>query len=125
MPHPERDIDPDLLERVREIALALPGTHERRSVGIPTFGTTKLFCWVSGSERGTRVQHPRSVLVFLDGDAREALLQRGAYVPAYLGPYGWIGLDVDDHDWDELAELIEESYRATAPARLVRALDDR
>jgi predicted DNA-binding protein (MmcQ/YjbR family) len=57
---------------------------------------------------------------------REALLAdpRG-WVPAYLGPSGWLGLDLgDDPDWTEVRELVEESFRLTAPARLARALDD-
>lgn len=29
----------------------------------------------------------------------------------------------DDTDWDELAELVTESYRLLAPQRLVRQLD--
>ncbi|TQM61594.1 hypothetical protein FBY41_1601 [Humibacillus xanthopallidus] len=48
----------------------------------------------------------------------------------YLGPYGWLGLDfapagsVEQVAWDEVAELVDASYRLTAPARLVRLLDD-
>ena len=48
------------------------------------------------------------------------------FVPAYLGPSGWLGIDLDDStDWVEVAELLDSSYRATAPARLVAALDER
>ena len=48
------------------------------------------------------------------------------FVPQYTGPKGWVGawLDVDP-DWDEIAELIEESYRLVAPKRLVAQLDER
>ena len=52
------------------------------------------------------------------------------FEPAYLGPYGWLGLDlaragsVARVAWDEVAELVDASYRLTAPARLVRLLDD-
>lgn len=37
----------------------------------------------------------------------------------------WIGirLDVGEVDWAEVAEIVEESYRMTAPKRLVAALD--
>ena len=45
-------------------------------------------------------------------------------MPAYLGPAGWTGLDLTDAtDWDELAELLEDSFRVTAPKRLVDSLD--
>jgi hypothetical protein len=47
------------------------------------------------------------------------------FIPPYVGPRGWIGIyvDVDDVDWDEIAELVTESYRGVAPKRLVTALD--
>jgi hypothetical protein len=46
-------------------------------------------------------------------------------VPPYVGPKGWIGvrLDIGTVDWDEVAEIVEESYRMTAGKRLVAALD--
>jgi hypothetical protein len=48
------------------------------------------------------------------------------YRPAYLGPYGWLGLDLRiDMDWTEVAELLDVSYRLTAPRRLISELDAR
>ena len=46
------------------------------------------------------------------------------FVPQYLGPRGWIGvyLDVPSVDWEEVAELARESYRMTAPKRLIAQL---
>ena len=44
---------------------------------------------------------------------------------------GWLGLSfhvvgrVDRVDWDEVAELVDASYRLTAPAGLVEELDAR
>jgi hypothetical protein len=47
-------------------------------------------------------------------------------VPAYLGGYGWIGLDLtEDTDWDEISELLDASYRRTAGPRRVALLDAR
>src|SRR3954447_5342484 len=42
------------------------------------------------------------------------------YMPAYIGPRGWVALrlDVGKVDWDEVTELVGESYRRTAPKRL-------
>jgi len=42
------------------------------------------------------------------------------YVPAYIGPRGWVGLRLDAGaiDWSEVAERIAESYRLVAPKRL-------
>lgn len=42
------------------------------------------------------------------------------YLPAYIGPKGWIGLrlDVGKIDWDEVADFVGDSYRLVAPKRL-------
>ena len=57
------------------------------------------------------------------GELVEAAPER-FYVPPYVGPKGWIGIYLgDETDWDELADLVEESYRMTAPKRLAALLD--
>jgi hypothetical protein len=44
------------------------------------------------------------------------------YLPAYIGPRGWVGLRLDAAggriDWHEVRELVAESYRLVAPRRL-------
>ena len=46
------------------------------------------------------------------------------FVPPYVGPRGWVGLRLDvDLDWDEVADVAEQSWRLTAPKRLVREFD--
>ena len=46
------------------------------------------------------------------------------FVPPYVGHRGWVGVWLDGAvDWREVAELVEESYRMTAPKRLVAGLD--
>jgi hypothetical protein len=41
--------------------------------------------------------------------------------PPYVGPSGWIGvyLDGPDTDWDELADLLWDAWRMSAPPKLV------
>lgn len=123
------DDDDPVLRRVRALALAFPDAAEKISHGHPAFFTTKVFAYYGGSVKvdGAYRRHERSVLVLLDPDERAALLQdRPCYVPAYLGPSGWIGLDLgDDTDWDEVGELLDASYRRTAGKRRVAALDMR
>jgi predicted DNA-binding protein (MmcQ/YjbR family) len=116
-----------LLARVRQVALELPGAREKISHGRPAFFTQKVFAYYSGSLKGDGewVQHPRSVVVQAEPSAREVLRRMpGAYVPAYLGVAGWTGIDLGPAtDWSEVRELVEESYRVTAPAGFVRRLD--
>lgn len=130
MPHPQMfDDDDPALAQVRELALALPGAGLKISHGRPAFHTAKVFCYYGASVKidGDWVQHSPAIVVQADPGEREALRElSNAFVPAYLGPSGWTGLDLtSDTDWDEVAELIEESYRLTAPKRLVAELDRR
>ena len=136
MAHPARfDPDDPLLHRLRDIALAFPGADEKVSHGRPTFFTRKVFAIFGGVVKGDHYADTlaRSVLFLPAADEREALLADGRFVvPAYEGAYGWLCLPLDrggpsgpDTDWSEVSELVEESFRATAPVTLVRALDAR
>lgn len=42
------------------------------------------------------------------------------YMPAYIGPRGWVGLRLDqgEIDWDEVSEMLKLSYKLTAPKKL-------
>jgi len=121
------DDDDPYLARVREIARPFPDCDEKVSHGRPAFFTKKVFAYYGSSlkEDGEWVQHPHSVVVLADDDERVALLEDPrTYVPAYLGAYGWIGLDLDERtDWTEVAELLDASYRLTAPKRAIAQLD--
>lgn len=121
--------DDPLLARVRDIALTFPEADEKVSHGRPAFFTQKVFCYFGGSQRiGEEwVAHDAAIMVRPDADDDPALRQDPRFwVPAYLGPSGWLGIDLDeDTDWQEIAELVDASYRMTAPRRLVKQLDDR
>lgn len=121
------DDDDPLLARVRELAATFPGADEKVSHGRPAFFTTKVFAYYGGSHKvdGEWVQHPQSIVVQPDPADRPALLEDPrVWIPAYLGPSGWIGVDLDeDGDWDEVVELLDASFRLTAPRRLVGELD--
>lgn len=122
------DPNDPLLARVRDIALAFPGSDEKESHGRPAFYTRKVFGYYGGSVKveGVWVEHEQAILFLPDPAERPALVADGRFwVPAYLGPSGWLGLDLEpDSDFDEVAELVEESFRATAPRRLVKELDE-
>jgi len=47
------------------------------------------------------------------------------YMPAYVGPRGWVGLRLDTPkiDWEEVAELVLGSYLLTAPKTLARLVE--
>lgn len=116
-----------ILARVRDLALRLPEAQEKVSHGRPAFYTKKVFAYYGGSLKlaGSWVQHPYSVVLLGDLDTQSALRAHpAAYVPGYLGPSGWTGLDLDaGTDWQEVADFIEASYRFTAPVRLRHQLE--
>lgn len=129
MAHPTRydDADP-FLARLREVCLGLPEAQEKVSHGRPNFYTKKMFASFGASVKGDHSAdtYAQSVLFLPDQIEHEALLaDERFFVPAYLGAYGWIGLDfrAGQPDWTEVAELVESSYRNTAVKRLVALLD--
>lgn len=121
------DPDDPLLALVRQIALTFPGSDEKESHGRPAFFTRKVFAYYGGSNKvdGDWVPHDQAIMFLPDPAERPALqADRRFWVPAYLGPSGWLGLDLAaSSDFAEVAELLEESYRLTAPKRLVTELD--
>ncbi len=47
------------------------------------------------------------------------------FVPKYVGHKGWIGIRMEGAVvWAHVAELLRDSYRMTAPKRLLAQLDD-
>ena len=132
MPHPImfRDDDP-LLAQVRKRALSFPEAFEKVSWGRPVFCAPKMFAIYGGSMKGEAkgeyVQYPQAVLVKVDESDRRALEQDSRFfLPAHLGPFGWLGLDLTATkkiDWTEVEELIDASFRMVAPKKLIRQLD--
>ncbi|ROS79114.1 MmcQ/YjbR family DNA-binding protein [Cellulomonas sp. PhB143] len=133
MVHPQMfDDDDPLLARVRELCLAFPEAYEKIAHGRPCFHSRAMFAVYGGSVKnavpgGPMERHPRALLVKVPAEDREALAQDPRFFhPAYLGPHGWAGLDLDGPPTDpqELAELVDASYREVCGPRLVRLLDE-
>lgn len=128
MTHPAcYEPDDPYLTQLRAICLALPEAAEKESHGHPNFYTRKVFAVYGGLVKGDHSSDrwAQSVLVLPDLLQREALLSDERFFsPAYYSPAGWLGLDfrAEDVDWAEVADLVEASYRNTAPARLVQLL---
>ncbi len=133
MPHPImfHDDDPGLAE-VRRVALGFPEAFEKISWGRPVFCAPKIFVMYGGSAKtdtkGEYLQYPYSILVKVDESDRKALEQDTRFFfPAYMGPSGWLGLDLTAKkkvDWSEVCELVDASYRLVAPKKLLKLLDE-
>ncbi|MEJ7650560.1 MAG: MmcQ/YjbR family DNA-binding protein [Nakamurella sp.] len=131
MAHPARFRDDDpILARVRKIALAFPGSAERISHGRPNFFTRKTFVHFGATVKGDHDsrQWEHAIQVLPEPQERRALLEDDRFfAPGYTGPSGWVGIDLApaSTDWDEVVELIDMSYRATASQKLIAELDAR
>jgi predicted DNA-binding protein (MmcQ/YjbR family) len=134
MPHPIMFRDDDaVLAEVRTITLSFPEAYEKVSHGRPSFFASKMFAMYGGSAKPSTkgddyIQHPQSIMVKVDASERRALEQDTRFFfPAYLGPAGWLGLDLTAGkkvDWGEVRELVDASYRMVAPKKLIKQLDE-
>jgi hypothetical protein len=103
----------------RRIALSLPATEERETWGHPTFRVRdKMFATLApdGSTAGLKATlEAQAALIGSDPATYE--------VAAYTGRYGWVTLRLGGVPADELAELVVEAWRQTAPKRTVAGYD--
>ncbi len=116
-------VTPERLERLRQICLALPEASEKEAWGDPTWRVRdRIFAMQKGNFSGGR---PSLWFKAPEGD-QPALVSSDPnrfFVPPYVGNKGWVGIYLDIQlDWDELGELIEDSYRLIAPKRLLADL---
>jgi len=114
------------LERTRSICLALPEATEKEAWGAPTFRVRdKLFVHYRENHHGDgRV----AIWCKARDGVQETLVDadpKRFFVPPYVGHKGWIGVRLEGRvDWSQVSDLLEESYRMTAPKRLLAALDE-
>ncbi len=113
-------IRPDRLDRLRAICLALPQATEKETWGDPTWRVNnRIFAMQKGNHAGGRPN-----VLFKAAKGFQAVLV-GAdctrfFIPPYVGHKGWVGvyLDQAEVDWEELIDLIADSYRLIAAKRL-------
>jgi hypothetical protein len=104
---------------VRDLALSFPEAEERETWGHPTFRVRdKMFMGMAGDGTTATVKATREAQAALIGSEPETF-----YVPDYVGHHGWVGVRLAQVDAEEMAELIEEAWRTTAPKRVVKAYD--
>jgi hypothetical protein len=124
-----RDVPDAVLHRLRRICVALPEVREEEAwAGTRWRIRTKTFAhvvmiddgWPPAYARAARSDGPLVVLTFRAADAElDALTHTG---PPFFKPPWFpdiVGLGIDDGtDWEEVAELVTESYRLLAPRKL-------
>lgn len=115
---------PSPLVRLRRICLALPQAVEVPAWGTSTFRCGKIFAmYAQPSDEKHSGGRPGVWLKAAPGN-QELMIRADPerfYYPPYVGPGGWIGVRLDtDPPWDEIALLVEESWRLIAPKKLVK-----
>ena len=113
--------------KVTEICLALPSAQSATMHGDhATFRVRgKVFAYFLDDHHGDGIV---SVCVKSELGENVDRVRRDPeryYLPDYIGPRGWFGLRLDRGrvDWREVANVVERSYRLTAPRTLVAKLD--
>jgi predicted DNA-binding protein (MmcQ/YjbR family) len=108
---------PSPLTRVRKLCLALPGAHEVKAWGAPTFRVrNKLFVMYAHADNHHGAGQNA---VWLNSTATNQSFMvadnpKRFFVPPYVGPSGWIGVRLGGRvSWKQLAVLIRDAYDVT------------
>lgn len=111
-------------DAVRELCLSFPESTEVLSHGSPDFR-------VNGKTYATYViNHHGDGHIALWLNAPQGAQQlhvkqepKHFYVPPYVGPRGWLGVDLDKGiSWKTVAKLVREAYEKVAPPALAKSL---
>jgi len=117
-----------LLTRSTQIALSLPGTQCQRWGEHAAFLVRKrIFGYFLNNHHGDGIVAVAGKALLGDNTALVAAQPDRFYLPAYVGPRGWVALRLDTGkvDWDEVAELLRGSYLLVAPKRLAEQVQVR
>jgi hypothetical protein len=122
-PKPSRQ---DRLDALTKICLALPETRREDKGSHAAFLVgQKTFAYYLDNHHGDNIV---SVCCKVLPGENHFLVESSParfYLPAYIGPRGWIGLrmDLPKLNWAEVKELILGSYLQLAPKRLASLVD--
>ena len=113
------------LTRLTKICLALPeATRECMGLHAGFRVHKKTFAYFLNDHHGDGIVSVACKALPGENTALAAAQPDRFYMPAYIGPKGWVALrlDIGKVDWEEVAELVAASYRQIAPKRLVGLL---
>ena len=112
------------LTRLTEIAKSLPETRRQLHGDHAAFLIRKKpFAYFLNDHHGDGIVSIACKALPGDNTALVAAQPKRFYLPAYVGPRGWVALrlDVGKIDWDEVAELMRGSFMLLAPKRLAES----
>lgn len=115
-----RSAEDDRLTRLSLICMALPeaarcdcGSHAQFTVRARTFA------YFLNDHHGDGIVAVTCKTLPGDNASLVAAQPARFYLPAYIGPKGWVALrlDIGEIDWEEVSELVLGSYCLVAPKR--------
>jgi predicted DNA-binding protein (MmcQ/YjbR family) len=115
-----------LQQKVTKICLGFPEA-ERHDTGHHTDFRVrkKVFAYFLNDHHGDGIISVCCKAAMGENVDRASREPKRFYLPAYIGPRGWFGLRLDGSavDWSEVKNLVELSYRLSAPKTLIGKLD--
>jgi predicted DNA-binding protein (MmcQ/YjbR family) len=113
------------LVRLTKICLSLPETTRQLLRSHASFVVRKrIFAYFLNNHHGDGIVAVTAKVLPGDNQALAAAQPARFYLPAYIGPRGWVALRLDAGkvDWEEVRDLVVTSYRLIAPKRLAAGL---
>ncbi len=109
----------DPLARVRSHCLAMPEATEKIAWGAPTFRIRKKMfaAFAANYHKDGRI----ALWVHAPEGLQQSIVQAEPekfFVPPYVGPKGWIGINLDRVSDRELAVFVGQAYCMVAPKKL-------
>ena len=120
--------DRERYNRLAKICLALPSTMREAMHAHAAFKVgKKTFAYYMNDHHGDGIVSVCCKV--LPGDNARLIESnpRKIYMPAYIGPRGWVALRLDRAtvDWSEVEGLVRGSYELMAPKRMLRQIGER
>jgi hypothetical protein len=118
-----------ILDRLTALALALPEAQRELLSSHASFRVRKkIFAYFLDNHHGDGIVAVTCKVLPGENTALAKAQPERYYLPAYIGPRGWVALrlDLPTIDWSEVRDLLLASYFLTAPkhlAALVRGPD--
>ncbi len=108
------------LRRVRRICAALPGTTEKLSHGEPTFFVAKkVYAMFANNHHD---DGHIAIWIPAPPGLQATLIKtepKKFFMPPYVGVRGWVGIELEEVDDDELGLHISEAWRLIAPKKMM------
>jgi hypothetical protein len=114
-----------IVDRLAKICLALPEATRCDSGSHASFLVQKrVFAYFLNNHHGDGIVSIACKALPGDNVLLVAAQPERFYMPAYIGPRGWVALRLDRGkiDWNEVRELVTGGYRMVAPKRLLKEI---